>query len=306
MAIPTETVYGLAANGLDTHAVARIFEAKNRPTFDPLILHAPTVTAVQQLTTQWPTEAALLAEACWPGPLTLVLPRAAHVPDLVTAGLDTVGLRIPQHPLTLALLALLDFPLAAPSANPFGYVSPTTAQHVADQLPDCVEYILDGGPCTIGVESTIVGFPNGEATVLRLGGTPLEKLERLLGHPLRVHTHSTSRPNAPGMLSSHYAPRKRVLAGTREELLNFLQAQAAIGAHSAEIAALVFSSELPMPVATQWVLSADGSVNEAAYHLFGALRTLDSDPRIQLILAEWAPEHGLGRAINDRLRRASA
>lgn len=208
--IPTETVYGLAGNALNSDAVLKIFRVKNRPQFDPLIVHTDSLAKVETFVTAIPEPARQLADACWPGPLTLLLPKRDAIPDLVTAGLPTVAVRVPNHPLTLALLRSLAFPLAAPSANPFGYISPTTAAHVADQLGDRVPYILDGGPADVGLESTIIGFENGQTIVFRLGGLALELIERLIG-PVSVRTHSTSNPKAPGMLSSHYAPRKPLI-----------------------------------------------------------------------------------------------
>ena len=208
--IPTETVYGLAGNALNPDAVLTIFRVKNRPSFDPLIVHTDSLTKLDQFVTSIPEPARLLADAFWPGPLTLLLPKRALISDLVTAGLTTVAVRIPNHPLTLALLRSLDFPLAAPSANPFGYISPTTAQHVADQLGDQIPYILDGGPAGVGIESTIVGFNDNKATVFRLGGMGLDQIEQIIG-PISVQTHSTSNPKAPGMLISHYAPRKPLI-----------------------------------------------------------------------------------------------
>ncbi|MFP4349067.1 MAG: L-threonylcarbamoyladenylate synthase, partial [Desulfococcaceae bacterium] len=180
VAFPTETVYGLGADALNPDAVARVFEAKGRPRFDPLIVHVPDARAAQALTTAWPKAAAALAEL-WPGPITLVLPRHATVPDIVTAGLDTVALRVPDHPVALSLLRALGRPVAAPSANRFGRVSPTTADHVAEQLPE-VDLVLDGGPCSVGIESTIVSVLPGEPVrLLRPGGVALEALEALVG-----------------------------------------------------------------------------------------------------------------------------
>jgi L-threonylcarbamoyladenylate synthase len=295
VAIPTETVYGLAANALNEKAVLEIFKAKNRPHFDPLIVHVAGIAQAETLATSFPDNAKALAQKFWPGPLTLLLPKKEIVPDLVTSGLDTVGLRCPDHTLTLELLKSLPFPLAAPSANPFGYVSPTTAQHVNEQLGDKVAYILDGGECRVGIESTIIGFEN-TPTVYRLGGLALEILEPITG-PLHVQLHSSSNPHAPGQLQSHYAPLKKIVLGTRKQLL----------AHTTSNAgAIVFQNILAnIPVTNQITLSPSGNLEEAAQHLFAALRELDKTD-INLILAELVPESGLGRAINDRLRRAAA
>ncbi len=295
--IPTETVYGLAGNALNADAVVRIFSVKNRPSFDPLIVHTDSLEKVETFVQPIPEPARRLAEAFWPGPLTLVLPRRPPVPDLVTAGLDTVGVRVPNHPLTLGLLRQLDFPLAAPSANPFGYISPTTAQHVADQLGDQIPYVLDGGPCRIGLESTIVGFEDGKPIVYRLGGLALEQLEAVVG-PVSVRSHSTSNPNAPGMLSSHYSPRRPFRLMSVEEALKMVPAE--------RLGALAFRETSPLaPMPQQRVLSPTGEISEAAKNLFAALRALDGLD-VDLIVGELLPETGLGRAVNDRLRRAAA
>lgn len=294
--IPTETVYGLAGNALNPTAVLRIFSVKNRPSFDPLIVHADSLEKIQTFVGAIPEPAQRLAETCWPGPLTLVLPRRTVIPDLVTAGLETVGVRVPNHPLTLALLRQLDFPLAAPSANPFGYISPTTAQHVADQLGDQIPYVLDGGPCPVGLESTIVGFENETPVVYRLGGLPLERLEAAVG-PLTVRSHSTSNPKAPGMLSSHYAPRKPFRLMPVTEALRTVPAE--------RLGVLAFRELSPLvPLPKQAVLAPSGDVGEAAQNLFAALRWLDGLD-VELIVGEPVPEMGLGRAVNDRLRRAA-
>ena len=295
--IPTETVYGLAANALDPDAVVRIFQVKNRPSFDPLIVHTDSLAKASAFVTDIPDAARQLAERCWPGPLTLLLPRKPVIPDLVTSGLNTVGVRVPQHPLTLKLLQSLPFPLAAPSANPFGYISPTTAQHVADQLGQQVPYILDGGPCRVGIESTIIGFSEGGPVVYRLGGMALEDLEAVVG-PVAVRDHSTSNPLAPGMLSSHYAPRKPFVLKSVDELLAFYPPE--------RIGVLTFQRTTPrIPAENQRVLSPSGNPSEAAKNLFAAMRELDALD-LDIIAAELLPQTGLGRAINDRLRRAAA
>jgi L-threonylcarbamoyladenylate synthase len=298
VAIPTETVYGLAGNAYLPEAVSAIFRAKNRPQFDPLILHAASPARISELVSAFPPEAQALADAFWPGPLTLVLPRAAHIHDLVTSGLDTVAVRVPAHPLALALLAGLDFPLAAPSANPFGYISPTSAQHVEAQLGGRISYILDGGACRVGLESTIVGFPEGRPTVLRKGGISLERL-RAVVPGLQVAAVSSSRPQAPGMLDRHYSPRVPMRLGHIGTLLD----QALAEGHAPAV--LSFSQAYPVPEGRQWVLSASGNFAEAAQRLFEGMRTLDASGA-SVILAELLPEQDLGTAINDRLRRAAS
>lgn len=294
VAIPTETVYGLAGNALDPNAVLKIFNVKDRPTFDPLIVHVSSLLNASKYIAEMPKEASKLAEKFWPGPLTILLKKKSIIPDLVTAGLDTVGLRCPDHFLTLELLKRLDFPLAAPSANPFGYVSPTTAQHVQDQLGNKIEFILDGGPARVGIESTIIGFENGEPIIYRMGGVSIEALEAELGK-IKVHLHSTSNPKAPGQLQSHYAPSKKLILGNIRELLKKFSADTAS----------ILSFRENHQTAHQVILSESGSVDEAARNLFSALRQLERMPT-DVILAELVPETGLGRAINDRLRRASA
>ncbi len=301
VAIPTETVYGIAANALNEKAVLRIFQAKKRPAFDPLIIHIATAQELSRWTTETFPQAFQLAEHFWPGPLTLVLPKRSVIPDLVTSGLDTVAVRVPAHPLTLDLLKRLDFPLAAPSANPFGYISPTTAQHVADQLGHEVSLILDGGASKIGLESTILGFEKGEPIIYRVGGTSVEAIESVIGK-VKWKPHSTSNPKAPGMLSSHYAPSKPFhILGEKEKVKGF-----SCGNHvPEECGFLGFNRYHPLiPKENQILLSPRGDLVEAAHKLFASMRHLDAQPT-KAILTELVPEQGLGRAINDRLRRAA-
>ncbi len=293
VAIPTETVYGLGANATDDDAVLRIFEAKGRPAFDPLIVHIGSLEQLHTVVSSFPEKARLLAQAYWPGPLTFILPKQDSISDLVTSGLPTVGVRMPRHSLTLQLLQSLPFPLAAPSANPFGYISPTTVAHVQAQLGDKLDYILDGGACEVGLESTIVGFENGGVQVLRLGGLSVEEIEAVAG-PVSVANSSTSNPTAPGMLSSHYAPGKPLLFGEIDSLLS-----EHVGKN---FQLLVFRDLHGQPGK---VLSASGNMNEAARNLFSMLRELDASD-CSIILAEKVPNEGLGRAINDRLNRASS
>jgi len=299
VAIPTETVYGLAGNALDVKAVSSIFETKNRPSFDPLILHVASLEKVNPFVSSFPEKLKRLAEAFWPGPLTVLLPRNASVPDLVTSGLDRVAVRVPNHPLTLALLAQLDFPLAAPSANPFGYISPTQAAHVEAQLGAQIPYILDGGVCAVGLESTIVGMEGEEVVIYRLGGLDLSEIESVVG-PVTVQAHSTSNPSAPGQLASHYAPRKPFLVGELNELVpKLIQEGRAFGV-------LSFSTHFPaLPSDREFVLSPSKDLQEAAQRLFMGMRLLDESDAV-VIVAEFVPEIGLGRAINDRLKRAAA
>lgn len=294
--IPTETVYGLAGNALNPESVALIFETKNRPSFDPLILHTSSLERVEEFVSDFPEKLKKLAHAFWPGPLTLLLPRKPIVPDLVTSGLERVAVRVPKHALTLTLLESLDFPLAAPSANPFGYISPTAPAHVEAQLGDKIPYILDGGACEVGLESTIVGLEGEEAVIYRLGGLDISEIEKLIGS-IKVKDHSSSNPSAPGQLESHYAPRKPFILGDLEKLVSDKKRE------GVKFGVLSFAKHFP-EIENQMTLSPEANLHEAAKNLFAAMRTLDQS-HAEVILAELMPETGLGRAINDRLRRAS-
>lgn len=291
VAMPTETVYGLAGNALDEMMVMKIFAVKNRPSFDPLIVHVPDLEHLKKYVKTIPEKAIVLIEKGMPGPLTLLLPKKDIIPDIVTSGLDTVAIRIPGHPMAQELLRSIDFPLAAPSANPFGYISPTSAQHVEQQLGHKIPYILDGGECKVGVESTIVGFEGEEAIIYRKGGTSVEMIESWIG-PVRMLPHSTSQPQAPGMLKSHYAPKIPLEIFT-EQLPQELPQTYAV---------LSFSDSFPATVLE--VLSPDKNMEEAARNLFAAMRRLDTSG-VEKIYAQLLPEEGLGRAVNDRLRRAA-
>jgi L-threonylcarbamoyladenylate synthase len=295
VAVPTETVYGLAGNALDADVVSTIFETKKRPFFDPLIVHIPNYQYLDRIVTRIPRSAAQLAERWWPGPLTLVLPRQKIIPDLVTNGLETVAVRIPNHPMTLELLKKLDYPLACPSANPFGYVSPTTALHVDQQLGSEIPYILDGGACQVGIESTIVGFEQEQPIVYRPGGIPIEDIEQMVGKVgLKA---SAAIPESPGMLDSHYAPVKALVIGSIKELLRTSSPE--------KIGILSYKDYYPeIPENRQLQLSRDGDLKQAAQNLFASLRILDAMD-INYIFTEPVPNHGLGIAINDRLNRAA-
>ena len=294
VAIPTETVYGLAGNALSEAAVSKIFEAKNRPHFDPLIVHVSEVSEVSKYVEEIPELAFNLMENFWPGALTVLLPKKSGIPDLTTSGLKEVGIRIPNHPITLELLRSLPFPLAAPSANPFGYISPTSAAHVADQLGEKIPYILDGGNCSVGIESTVLRVQHNEIEILRLGGISVEDLQRFTSK-IHIQQHSSSSPASPGMLTSHYAPRKPVYVGNIRELMHEFVSQ--------KIGVLSFKEDYQ--IESQRILSKNESFTEAAANLFAFLRQLDQLD-IDVILAEFLPNENLGRAINDKLRRASA
>jgi L-threonylcarbamoyladenylate synthase len=292
--IPTETVYGLAANATNPNAVIKIFETKNRPDFDPLIVHIGNQEDINQWGVNIHPKILEITKELWPGPLTVVVQKSDLIPDIVTSGLDTVGIRMPNHPLTLDLLRSISFPLAAPSANPFGYISPTSAQHVDDQLGEKIPFILDGGPCDVGVESTIIQIVDDVIHVLRWGGIDEKRLSQF-GLPIISATHSTSKPNAPGQLTSHYAPRKPFFLGVVSELEK---------AHAGKrIGHLYWNTKSNLPV--DRTLSINSSLKEAAHNLFGFMRELD-DSSVDIIIAEMVPHEGLGKAINDRLKRAAS
>jgi len=296
VAFPTETVYGLGADALNPLAVARIFEIKDRPYFDPLIVHIADLNEMSRLVSDIPLLAEKMIKRCWPGPLTIVLSKKEEVPDIVTAGLPTVGIRMPKHPIALQLIRAAGCPIAAPSANPFGYVSPTTAAHVHDQLGDRVDLILDGGPCEVGLESTILSFSEGKSRLLRPGGLPLEEIESIIGR-VEVNPIEEENPSSPGRLPKHYAPRTPiVIEGWENNLENY---------QDKKVGLLAFQKvKVSFPFHHVEVLSPGGDLREAAANLFAAIRRLDA-LTLDLILAEALPEVGLGRAIMDRLRRAS-
>lgn len=291
--IPTETVYGLAGNALDPDAILKIYEVKNRPSFDPLIAHVDSIEKVIDFVDAFSSKAEALAHSFWPGPLTLLFNKKNQIPDLLTSGLPRVAFRVPNHTQTLNLLRLVDFPLAAPSANPFGYVSPVSAGHVNDQLGEKIPYILDGGECAIGIESTIVGFEKDEAIVYRLGGISLEDIQSAVGK-VTVKLNQSSNPVAPGMLKSHYSPKRKLVLSDN---------LAASIDENPEAGIISFMEDYGEK--HQFILSKTGDMNEAARNLFKALRHMDEMP-ISKAFVELVPEKGLGKAINDRLRRATA
>ena len=296
VAFPTETVYGLGANALDSRAVAGIFEAKGRPRFDPLIVHVADPAAVHGIVTKCNRKATQLIDRFWPGPLTLVLPKSEIIPDIVTSGLPTVAVRMPDHPMALELIRAAGVPVAAPSANRFGCLSPTTPAHVREQLGDRIDLILDGGACAVGVESTILDLTETSPVLLRPGGTPIEAIVPVIGRVTMTHERS-DRPRAPGQLSSHYAPRTRLMILSDE-------APDPAACHRAGHLCLR-SPQLDVPATRIEVLSRSGDLREAAANLFSALHRLDN-LGLDIIYAEQMPEAGLGKAIMNRLRKASA
>jgi L-threonylcarbamoyladenylate synthase len=297
VAFATETVYGLGANAYDPQAVARIFAAKERPRFDPLIVHVGAVAWLVNVVSSVPPLARCLVDAFWPGPLTLVLPKTDRIPDLATAGLPTVGVRMPSHPSALKLLLQANVPIAAPSANLFGHVSPTTAQHVAEQLGERIDYVLDGGACTVGVESTILDLSGEQPILLRPGGLALEALEAEIG-PIQAAgaTANEHAPqSSPGRMLRHYA--------TGTPLMMADEVQTLPPVERSGLLTLITEPGDDRYASTE-VLSERCDLTEAAANLFAAMRRLDARG-LEVIVARPVPEAGLGRAINDRLRRAA-
>lgn len=293
VAFPTETVYGLGADAMNSIAAAKIFEVKNRPFFDPLIVHIPDMSWVGRLAADVHEHAVTLMKAFWPGPLTIVVKKSGTVPDILTAGLDTVALRMPSHPVALALLRYAGTPVAAPSANPFGYLSPTTAGHVEAQLGGSIDMILDGGPCSVGIESTIIRVDASGITLLRAGGTPVEAIESVAG---KISTAENSpAPQAPGQLPYHYSPHTPVTI--IEDIGEAVQPDSGLLSLYRPVDVKKFRSVE--------VLSEKGDLTEAASRFFHCLHLLDASG-CDIIYALTLPEEGLGRAIMERLRKAAA
>lgn len=323
VAIPTETVYGLGANVFDEKAVARVFEAKARPTFDPLIVHIARIEDLHMVAREVPERALTLARALWPGPLTMILPKKLEVPDIATAGLPTVAVRFPSNSVARRIIELSGIPVAAPSANPFGYISPTTAEHVISALGDRVDFVVDDGPCTVGVESTVIDMTGVRPVLLRPGGMPLESIEAVIGPvviPKRAGHHVGEALSSPGQSLSHYAPSAPLylfeMGGLEAGLhaLNGAQTDASTLAGRQDIAhpaiALVYTQARACEIEALRAFDAveplapSGDLKEAAARLFSLLHEFDAR-HFRAIYAERVPEEGLGRAINDRLYRAS-
>jgi len=297
VAIPTETVYGLAANIYSEKAIQAVFDLKKRPLVNPLIVHIGAKDQVNDIVQDVPEIASQLMDKFWPGPLTLVMRKKNSVPNTITGGKDTVAVRMPDHPLTLKLLNALSFPLAAPSANPFGSISPTTALHVDQYFKDELPMVLDGGACRNGLESTIIGFENGQPVLYRLGAIALEEIENEIG-PVIVKNFEELHPNAPGMMARHYAPKTlTIVTKNIAEAMNHYRDK--------RTALLLFTSKIDSANEVhQEVLSVNGNLKEAASNLYAAMHRLDA-MNFEVILAEQFPDTELGRAINDRLKRAS-
>ncbi|MHB0754850.1 L-threonylcarbamoyladenylate synthase [Polaribacter sp. M15] len=297
VAIPTETVYGLAGNIFSNKAIQRIFETKKRPFFNPLIVHISSIHRLNDIVAEVPQKAKLLAETFWPGSLTLVLKKHPKIPDLITAGKDTVAVRVPNHATTLALLDQLNFPLAAPSANPFNNISPTKPEHVERYFKNDIKMVLDGGACKNGIESTIIGFDKGEPIIYRLGALALEDIEAVVGK-VSIKNKKEQGPDAPGMLQKHYSPLTTTLL-TSDVVKTVEQYP------NKKIGLLTLSNSYQDKVVhTTIVLSTTNNLQEAASKLYDALHVLDHQ-NLDIIIVEKMPDTGLGKSMNDRLQRAA-
>lgn len=297
VAIPTETVYGLAGNAFSEVAINKIFELKKRPHFNPLIVHIKSSDNLHEIAREIPDKAIQLANAFWPGPITLVLKKRSNISSLITAGKDTVAVRMPNHQLTLELLNRIDFPLVAPSANPFGSISPTSAAHVFSYFKNDLEIILDGGDCERGIESTIVGFENDIPQIYRLGSISVEEIKQVIGDVEIFHCESNE-IKSPGMLSRHYAPKtKTILVDEVEKSINEYSDK--------RIGLLLLKHQIhDTKIIVQEVLSEKGDLKESAQKLYASLHKLDH-LNLDVIIAEKFPDFGVGRSINDRLLRAT-
>ncbi|MFT7072873.1 L-threonylcarbamoyladenylate synthase [Patiriisocius sp. Uisw_017] len=297
VAIPTETVYGLAGNIYSEKAILKIFQVKMRPLFNPLIVHIHEIEQLAEIASEFPAEAQKLADALWPGSLTLILKKKPNIPNIITAGKDTVAVRIPNHPVTLSLLKQISFPLAAPSANPFNRISPTSSLHVEAYFKENISMILEGGACKNGIESTIIGFENNEAILYRQGAISKEEIESIIGK-IKVKNKNETTPNAPGMLAKHYAPK------TKTYLVNDVE-KCIAKFENKSIGVLRFKDSMnTSSIEYLAILSESGDLKEAAANLYNTLHKLDS-LNLDVIVAERVPDIGLGAAINDRLERAT-
>ncbi|WP_339658935.1 L-threonylcarbamoyladenylate synthase [uncultured Polaribacter sp.] len=297
VAIPTETVYGLAGNIFSEKAIKSIFDTKKRPFFNPLIVHISSVDELETIVSEVPEKARILANTFWPGSLTLVLKKQKYIPDLITGGKDTVAVRVPNHPVTLELLELLSFPLAAPSANPFNQISPTKPAHVERYFKNELKMVLDGGACTNGIESTIIGFENGEPIIYRLGALALEDIEAVIGK-VEIKNKKEENPDAPGMLDKHYSPKTLTVltSDIPSEIKKY---------PTKKIGVLAYNSTFKTDeIITEIILSKTSDLHEAASKLYDALHELDH-LNLDVIIAEKLPETGLGTSMNDRLERAA-
>jgi L-threonylcarbamoyladenylate synthase len=297
VAIPTETVYGLAGNIFSEKAIKSIFETKKRPFFNPLIVHLSSVDELETIVSEVPEKARILANTFWPGSLTLVLKKQKNIPNIITAGKDTVAVRVPNHPVTLELLRKLPFPLAAPSANPFNQISPTKPAHVERYFKNELKLVLDGGSCKNGIESTIIGFENGEPIIYRLGALALEDIEAVIGK-VAIKNKKEENPDAPGMLDKHYSPSTFTVltSDITSEIKKYPTKKIGVLAYNSS-----FTSD---EIFTEIILSKTSDLHEAASKLYDSLHELDH-LNLDVIIAEKMPDFGLGKSMNDRLERAA-
>lgn len=292
VAFPTETVYGLGANALNPLAVSKIFELKERPTFDPLIVHIADINDLNKLVLNIDERIFKLADKFWPGPLTIVLPKNNNVPDIVTAGLSTVGIRMPANEIALEFIKASKVPIAAPSANKFGKISPTTANHVKKQLPD-VDYIIDGGKTTVGIESTIITLTEKGFQILRNGVITQEDIQTVIDFDSTSEIQSLS---APGMLKSHYSPRKKMLIIDKNTHIEIDKSKAGLISFTGDLEESQYKKVIRV--------SKTNDLKEYAINLFASMHSFEDDEEIELILAESVPEIGIGKAVMDRLKKA--
>ena len=294
--IPTETVYGLGVNALNQKAVDKVFKLKKRPYFDPLICHTNSIEKVKMFVKNFPRKAEILAKKFWPGPLTILLEKKKIVPDITTSKLKTVGFRIPDNKLTLSILEKIDFPIAAPSANPFGYISPTLPKHILDMFKNDISYVLDDGGCDIGIESTIVGFEDKKTLVYRVGGITIEKLENVIGE-VEIFKKNIKLPISSGMLKNHYSPKKDLIVGEIQFLIKKYI--------NKKIGILSFNKYYKgIDLKNQIILSKNLNLEQASRNLYKSLHLLDN-MNIDIILTSLLPNHGIGKSINDRIIKAS-
>lgn len=298
VAIPTETVYGLAGNIFSEKAIKQIFKTKKRPLFNPLIVHVPNFEYLENVVSYVPTKAKILAKTFWPGSMTLVLPKSDKIPDLITAGKNTVAVRIPNHPVTLELLNKLSFPLAAPSANPFNSISPTKPEHVENYFRNDIKMVLDGGYCKKGLESTIIGFENDDPIIYRLGALSIDDIEQVIGK-IELKNNNNKTPDAPGMLAKHYAPKTKTILS--ENIIIDIEKY-----KSSKIGIISFSSSyMSNSIQKEIILSTTRNLEEASSKLYSAMHDLD-ELELDIIIVEKMPNKGLGKSMNDRLFRASS
>ena len=298
VAIPTETVYGLAANGLDEKAISKIFKAKKRPLSNPLILHFKDLDSLSNFVTELPLPAEKLAKQFWPGPLTLLLDKADHIPAILNSGKKKIAVRIPDHPIIKKLLERIDFPIAAPSANLYGRISPTQAIHVSNQLDGVIAYILDGGPCSKGLESTIVGFDDGNTIIYRLGAITTEEIEACIDHKALVHDHKSLEdgPIASGMVKYHYAPQTPLYNINDIPKASLNKNYGYIGYHE------IING---VPAENQFLLSKEKDLGIASSNLYHALHYMDKKGFDGIFICQF-PSKGLGKSMNDRIQKAIA